>query len=289
MNRTCLFLICFLILLLWSSLGNADDSQWSAVAVYKHQFSSKELGQDLRLTISLPSTYGSSDERFGVVYYLDPFIQGGTIREIVHMLAGSQELPQLITVGIGPEVDSVPAWYRQRVFLFTPTQSDTYLDYGVQRSWGGGSREFLRSIEDEIIPLVDKNYRTRKGERTLFGHSLGGLFAFFTLLEKTNLFQGYVISDPSMKWDNSLLERLEHEYATRNDAMSARVFISVSRGTVDEDDPDALLTVSLSRMMEERNYQGLAISRRILEDETHASVVPTAFTKGLRFIYSNAH
>jgi predicted alpha/beta superfamily hydrolase len=35
--------------------------------------------------------------------------------------------------------------------------------------------EFLRFIREELIPMIDANYPTIKGDRGFFGDSLGGL------------------------------------------------------------------------------------------------------------------
>src|SRR6185369_4449050 len=63
---------------------------------------------------------------------------------------------------------------------------------------GQGDR-FLDFLEQELIPHIEKNYRTTQ-ERILAGHSRGGLLVLQSLLGKPDLFQGrFLFSAPLMR------------------------------------------------------------------------------------------
>ncbi len=82
------------------------------------------------------------------------------------------------------------------------TQSDW------KKAWvgGGGAANFKRFLSAELIPLVEKTYRT-DGFRTLSGHSAGGQFVLYTLTSEPALFRAYVALSPSLDWDGRLPAR----------------------------------------------------------------------------------
>ena len=45
--------------------------------------------------------------------------------------------------------------------------------------------------------------RTRPGERTIEGYSIGGLFALYTLFTKPETFNRYIVGSPYLLWNNS--------------------------------------------------------------------------------------
>jgi hypothetical protein len=56
----------------------------------------------------------------------------------------------------------------------------------------GGADKFLTSMKTEIVPFVDKNYKTNS-DRGIFGHS-GGLFAAYCLVNSDGYFTRFGIS-----------------------------------------------------------------------------------------------
>ena len=58
-----------------------------------------------------------------------------------------------------------------------------------------GAGKFLDFISSELIPAVEKNYRTR--ERILFGHSFAGSFTIYALLNKPDFFDYFIASSPT--------------------------------------------------------------------------------------------
>jgi predicted alpha/beta superfamily hydrolase len=75
----------------------------------------------------------------------------------------------------------------------------------------GGGRQFLAFLERELLPYLDRTYRTDTTQRTLMGHSLGGYFTLFALVEglKANRvrFTRYVAASPSLYYANQYLLR----------------------------------------------------------------------------------
>jgi len=55
--------------------------------------------------------------------------------------------------------------------------------------------KFNSFIETELIPFVDSKYVSHK--RVLFGHSFGGAFTIYSMINKPGLFEKYIASSPT--------------------------------------------------------------------------------------------
>ena len=153
------------------------------------------LNEKRVLNIYLPEGYRSTDTtRYPVIYLLD----GSADEDFIH-IAGLVQfatfewvnlIPKCILVGIAT-VD------RRRDFTFpTLIESDK-----ASFPSSGHSDKFIRFIEDELQPYIQHKYRTNLSE-TIIGQSLGGLLATEILVKHTALFQNYIITSPSLWWDN---------------------------------------------------------------------------------------
>ena len=68
----------------------------------------------------------------------------------------------------------------------------------------GGSAAFRRFIRTELMPAIEKRYRTTS-EKAIVGESLAGLFVVETLLLEPDLFDTYIAFDPSLWWNEQHL------------------------------------------------------------------------------------
>ena len=76
----------------------------------------------------------------------------------------------------------------------------------------GGAGDFRRFIEREVKPAVSSRAPVDWRESTLWGHSYGGLFVLYAMLEDPGAYARYIAVDPSLWWrDAYLFERLMHE------------------------------------------------------------------------------
>ena len=73
----------------------------------------------------------------------------------------------------------------------------------------GGADKFINCINRELIPFIDKDYNTDTVKRILAGHSLGGYFSAYALLQdlsgENNNFSGYISASPSFHYNNYYL------------------------------------------------------------------------------------
>jgi predicted alpha/beta superfamily hydrolase len=259
-----------------------------------HELASSLVNQIYRVFVALPPNYASSGKIYPVLYTLDANGSFAMIRDIVHALLLGPELPDMLVVGIGYPADSYVATQAVRNRDFTPTADEAPYQALRERrpaappyAGSGGAPNFLRFIRDELMPLIVGQYRVDPGDATLYGHSLGGLFALYTLFQATPAFQRYLVSSPSLWWDKRMMLQAEAHYAATQPDLAARVFLSA--GGLEEPPDSAFQIISNVRTLAEqlrgRHYTSLSLTTHIFDGETHLSVSPSAITRGLRTLY----
>jgi predicted alpha/beta superfamily hydrolase len=202
----------------------------------------------------------------------------------------SHEVPEMIMIGIGYQVENFLASRPYRMLDYTPTQvpkldSELTASHHMKMKSGGAS-DFLEVMEKEVIPYIEKSYKT-SNDRCLAGHSFGGLFAIYAMFHKLSLFDKYLISSPSLDWDNFETSKEESQfYSGSHNALQAKVFISVGSLEPEPMIPDMK---ELVKTLRSRNYAGFSLTEYIFTDETHLSVIPYAISRGIRNLYNTGN
>ena len=249
---------------------------------------SSYVDQKFKLFISLPEGYHQSEEHYPVLYVTDA---NWCFNIFANQIVSWLPVPEMIIVGIGYPTDDNDAinHLRSRDFLATQDQArkkaiNENIPWTVE-SGGGGA--FLSFIREELFGFVDKQYRTKREDRTFFGFSWGGTFGVYTLFNQPDTFQRYIISAPDLSWDNQISFSYERDYANAFPALPVAVYFGI--GTLDEDmiEHNFSLLVHFHTAMESRKYEGLKMKLGVYVDATHISaVMPTAY-KGLQFVFSD--
>lgn len=247
---------------------------------------SKINGVTYPIKIALPGSYFIADKNYPVVYMLDAYSSFGMMTEMQRLLAFDKELPEVIIIGISSKGNSKDFIYN-RARDFTPTYIPTNKipgDIQIMTPTSGGADKFLAFIDQELIPFVESKFRCAKNDRTLVGHSYGGLFSFYALFTKPEVFNRYVIISPAVFWDDELIQKKEKEYYAGNKSLNAVVYTVV--GSAESSymiEPWKRLTESIQN----HNYGGLRFVNKIAEGETHYTIIPYLVTHGLISVFEN--
>ncbi len=154
----------------------------------EHTLSSKQLNEQRPITIQLPPSYFSNTQQtYPVVYRLD----GKS-----YLPLESATLNSLAEAGSAPEVIIVAIENTDRARDLAPTvNQDPRGPVGV----GGGGDQFLNFIELELIPYVNKHYRTHD-YKVLAGASIAGLLTLHAMQSRPTLFQAHIAYSPAVWW-----------------------------------------------------------------------------------------
>lgn len=239
-------------------------------------FASKVNSKTYKLYINLPNSYAiDTTKTYPVFYKLDGQWSFTSVVSSYYAQQYDGYVPEIIIVGISyggenPNYDSL------RATDFTPTVNPYIAN-------SGGAALFQQVLADEIIPIIDSTYRTDKVNRALAGTSFGGLFTHYCLFTKPELFNAYLITNPSFWWDGDYVYTLEKQFAQNHKNINARVLYSSGEF-------DAVNNVvKMFNQINNHKYNGLSIDFKILEGMGHAGSKAESHAKGLSYIYKRPH
>ncbi len=235
---------------------------------------SKNVDQTYEIDVGFPKDYYRETARYPVIYVLDAEYNFGCVSYIVKRLIKNGDIPKVLVVGIAYNTDE-DDFYVKRERDSTPPSK-------VHGRRAGGVEPFLRFFEEELIPYINRNFRTLPGDRTIVGHSITGFFGTYALFRHPRLFTRYLIVSPSLWYSNEVIFDYEKEFARTGQPLEAAVFLSTGKA---ESEQMVRTTERMIRTLSERKYQGLRFLSEIPPGEHHRSVFPSAFTKGLRWLF----
>lgn len=250
---------------------------------------SKETGADYELFIALPSGYAKSTKQFPVVYMLDADDSFALVRNVVRNFTTRGHLPEMILVAIAyPGAGASREIYmRNRTRDYTPVFAPDGGYGATYQSVSGGGPKFRAFVATELAPYIEQNFRVDPADRTLIGHSYGGLFATYVLLTEPALFKRYIIVSPSLWYANRIALTMEEAAAAAGRRPEARVFFAV--GSLENQPANNRAMVDdlseLVAKLKSRNNPRLFLRYKIYDGETHISVFPGAVTRGLLTVF----
>ena len=225
------------------------------------------LNEERSLFVHLPNGYEKSQAKYPVLYLLD----GGNIFRFSKVIGtvgklAFENIPNMIIVGI-KNTD------RERDMFPMKTESDPT---------SGGGDNFLNFFSEELIPFVDKNYRT-ENFRVLSGASNSAFFTVYALMENPNFFSAYIASSPTaLGWLNNLMYKKLDELKKKNVSLNKRLYLIYG-----ENDYTSILKAipGFTKIIEENAPNDFLWEIKLIKDEGH--VPYNSIYEGLQFVFSD--
>lgn len=241
------------------------------------------LNEDREIWVSLPDNYNDTvyaPANYPVMYLIDPDLFFQSMTAVRDALTGSyySYMPDMIIVGI---------LNTDRSRDLTPTNS--FIIHSGQKIYesSGGANEFAGFITKELMPYIDSIYRTN-GFKLLNGHSFGGLFALNLLLEQPQVFNAYIIHDPSLWWDNNMIYKKANEKWANLNLSNITLFLSKANNDTTEQDRlehSKIIDLFYKDILEKKPGNGLRFAFKFFEDEDHGTIFLPATFYAMKFIY----
>lgn len=232
---------------------------------FQHTFHSEILDEERELWVYLPNGYESSGtQRYPLIVVLDARGSFRPTAALIHTLSEGGAIPQMIVVGI----KNTNRWRD-----LTPVE-------GMGIPGTGGGEEFLASLESEVIPLIESNWRTN-GFRVFSGHSLGGLTALNALFRKPELFDAYIALSPSVEWDEGFMVERYRAYLDRAKNLDRMLYLAIADEAMERPYYDQLVD-----LIRQNTLQGLIWTSEIFEaEDDHMSMRVTGGLAGIRWVF----
>ncbi|UCF20053.1 MAG: hypothetical protein JSU87_01180 [Gemmatimonadota bacterium] len=248
--------------------GFAQDAAEPYVIGESFSMHSNVLGEDRRILVYTPNGYEGSGATYPVMYLLDGDAHFHHTTGIIDFLSRNGQMPQLIVVAV-PNTD--------RTRDLTPV---TATDTANRFPTAGGADNFLSFLADELMPYVNANYRTAPYS-ILVGHSFGGLFAAYALLERPDAFDAYVSISPSLWWnDGAMIAEAEDFFANHDDADA---FLYMTMGN--EGGQMLAGAWEFAAVLEEMAPESFDWEFALMEEETHGSIPHRTTYRALERLY----
>lgn len=247
-----------------SSLFAQTDNASITCGNYRKIYSNV-LHEERILLISLPEDYGKSDKTYPVLFKLD-----GDKENFLQAFSAAFYLFDMTDNAPDPIIIGIENTDRNRDML--PDQKANY---------------FIQFIHTELIPFVDRNYRTN-GFKILCGQSLSSLFALYSFLEQPDIFDAYILGSFGF-YKESLSVLFENELKRNSDLKSIGTkYLFVGNGKLDKNDPDGTITKRGDQFLEllkQTVPSSVMLKCKVYEEEGHVPY-PTIYD-GLKWIYNN--
>jgi len=183
--------VCFFLVL--SAAALSQFKQPETITIDSKYFNSKR-----EIAVFLPEGYQTYPNRaYKVVYLFDA--QNSTF--VDYLVATSNYLSSLSSTFISPYIlVGIKSGNRQFEFLPKNKTEQPYKDYSPNVKLGGADT-FLAHLENEVIPEINKRFRTNKYNIAI-GHSLGATFAIYSLIHAPKTFNAVIAISPNLYYDN---------------------------------------------------------------------------------------
>ncbi len=242
-----------------------EDNEDIVIGHYR-KIHSQILDEDRTLLVNLPRGYEATEIGYPVIYIL----YGGQVRNYfpealyITTLLSTTRMPPVILVGI--------------------TNTDRYRDYLPLDREGNpaGADRFLRFMVEEALPFVEANYRTADF-RILVGPQAGGTFGLYTLTERPETFDVYILNNPFryMRQRDYLIEEVRTSLAER-DTLDNFLYVIAE----DSDFPEALEYMPrLEEVLSAERPAQFAWRLDVVE-ENGDFLTPTGLREGLTLVFS---
>lgn len=263
MRLTALALIV-LFFFSFSALAQQADSTgpFKIPGIDTWKIHSSIIGEDYTLYVLKTGGYDTSTKRLPVLYMTDGDWNMTVAMNCFSMLRQDYTTHEPLVVGIG----------------YGTNENKRFRDLDPAT----GGPKFLSFIEKEVMPFVDKQYRTND-ERAIYGYSMGGMFTTHILFHRADLFQKIFIGAPGN--NGRLLMPAAREYFNTNKTLKSKVFIGVG----DFEKETAKNIDSFTTYLKAKKLADLDLNSALTPKAGHGAALAQVMQNAIAFGYCERH
>ena len=243
---------------------------------------SLSIADSFYISVQLPEDYNSSTSTYPVVFMTDANFQFPMLAATVKQYEKGGLLPPLILVGIGYKSFRLMDSLRVRDYLYPEA-----LPSDEMHAPGGG-KKFYEFITGDLVPLIDSTYRTDTTNRSIAGHSFGGYFTLYTLLNQLENnrtdFANFVSASPSLWYHDFYLNRLTEKLKNRSTTNKLGIFMSA--GSLENETWNITPVKNLADQIQKAGLKDINLHAVIFNELDHMDVAQLTFIKGLQQFYT---
>ncbi len=241
-------------------------------------------GRGYQVFVALPAGYADNpDKRYPVLYVADADYAFPLVWQMARRLnVEGRKIEDFILVGLSYAKGEGGMQSRRRDY--TPTTNGP--SSSPADAVHGGASDYITYLETQALPFVAQRYRSDESRRLFLGHSYGALLGTQLLLERPQLFSGYILGSPSYWFDKHVMERGLAAAGKATD-LPVRAYMYVGEYEAPQHGGSVDMVVDAQRMsglLRARGGEALQLKLDVLNDEDHLSVAPRGFMHGLKYV-----
>ncbi|QBB69961.1 hypothetical protein ELE36_06060 [Pseudolysobacter antarcticus] len=262
-----LFAVCLLFFFGTSSL----PARAELLPAHADSLDSTLLHQKRAIDVFLPKDNEKDPaRRYETIYVLDGDWNAKLVVQSVDFLQATGFMPPVIVVSVPNFFDDKGINSRDHDLTPTPQPNQPS---------SGGAAQFMAFLKTELVPYVNQHYPSN-GVNLVHGHSFGGLFINYVIANDPTIFDGYLILDPSMWWDNKALSKLVAAALPSTPTQGKGIFIAGREGSACKG-----MGIDSLQLAYEKAPRELHWKLATYQNESHDSLKFKATYDALRYLY----
>lgn len=281
-NFGIIFLLCFS-----ASTAFAQNADYGSTTNSYQVMSENE--QNYVLKITLPKDF-DPQKTYKSLYYLDAWWLAESVLGAHALLSITEQIEDVVLIGVSVD-GSLRDWNVQRTIDFTPsiytmpiTQNSGTGENAIplDSTTTGGAKAFADFLSTSVIGFMEDKHPNLSASRALLGHSFGGLFGFYLLQNRPELFTEYLMVSPALWWNKpEMLQESMFEQFARLDS-PIKLFLAYGETEIGWITRSAVRTDEIIQSLAKTNMK---YAFAPYPSRNHNSVLPGAIYDGLFFLY----
>ena len=225
-------------------------------------FESAQTNWAYPIYVYLPDGYQESTKQYPVVYTLDGF--EGRFNLFADILDAKAKEVILVAIAAGAADGELK---RREIDYVLP-----------------GATSYYNFLTLELIPFIDSQYRSNQSNRTLVGHSLGGLFAGLALLMEApgaRHFSSFLVQDGSFWNQPEETIAMEEDLFSRTQTLPVNLLLASSSAP----GGNVLVARDFRNLLQSRDYDDLMLTFMVFNVPHGEEFASTSFRRGVDILF----
>lgn len=236
-------------------------------------FQSRHLDGNVPYKVILPEDFHLKEDSLSLLVLLDGDDYSGIAKDVTSLYELGEKIYPTVII-------SLPSTRESRWAYYTPTKDTTNVEEGFEELYSrtGNFPQFANFLDWELIPSIEKELGVTFKEKTIFGHSLGGLGVLSFAVLRPELFQNYISASPSTMYDQHFIFRtIEENKHLEFDSMFLTAALNDGNGYCEN-------VEWLKEYLDKHKLGDQTVGSKIYENESHMTSGLKSLIDGLEFI-----
>ncbi|WP_121666574.1 alpha/beta hydrolase [Mesonia aquimarina] len=236
-------------------------------------FQSKSLKKNIQYKIILPENLEIKKDSLSLLVLLDGDDYSGIAKNLTSLYEFGDKISPTVII-------SLPSTRESRWTYYTPTKDTTKIEKGFEDLYSSTGKfdEFADFVHNELIPSVEEKYKINFNQKTIFGHSLGGLGSLSFAVLRPEIFDNYIAASPSTMYDQHFIfKTIEKKGNLIFNSMFLTAGLNDANGYREN-------VEWLKKYLSEHKSENQKVGMKIYDNENHSTSGLKSLIDGIEFI-----